>query len=92
MKLRHQLLLVSLLLLILPWSAWQYLKSFDGVLRESQAQALVDQAKLIANRIAVEPQLFKAPFSITDQKGSRSYLRLPLVLPTKKLIPYTPIY
>ena len=76
MKLRHQLLLVSLLLLILQWSAWQYLKSFDGVLRESQAQALIDQAKLIANRVAVEPQLFNAPFSVTDQQADTLYAYL----------------
>ncbi|MGH1485606.1 MAG: ATP-binding protein [Cellvibrionaceae bacterium] len=62
MKLRHQLLFISLLLLILPWSAWQYLKSFDEALRDSQSQSLIDNALLIADRLALEPQLFEKPF------------------------------
>lgn len=60
MKLRQQLLLTGLVLLLLPWGAWQYLKGFDNVLRASQGQSLMAQAQLLADRLGIAPQLLNS--------------------------------
>jgi dedicated sortase system histidine kinase len=77
LKLRYQLFLIGLLLLILPWSAWQYLKAFDSALRQSQSESLVDQAKLVAGRLAIQPELFSQPF-VSDNGSSVILYAYPL--------------
>lgn len=57
MKLRRQLILVSLLTLSLPWAGCQYLREMEGALREGQSRALLATAEAVANRIASEPLL-----------------------------------
>src|SRR5210317_1491717 len=48
MRLRRQLLLVSLLLLSLPWAGCQFIREMEGALRHGQAQSLQATARAIA--------------------------------------------
>jgi two-component system sensor histidine kinase ChvG len=59
-KLRRQLILVSLLTLSLPWAGCQYLREMEDALREGQGRALLATAEAVANRIASEPILIAA--------------------------------
>lgn len=57
MRLRRQLIVVSLLTLCLPWAGCQYLREMESALREGQSRALLATAEAVANRIASEPLL-----------------------------------
>lgn len=48
MSLRRQLLLVSLLLLSLPWAGCQFIREMEGALRQGQAQSLQATAQAVA--------------------------------------------
>ncbi len=60
LKLRYQLFAVSLLLLSLPWAGCQYIQTVDVALRDVQAQALMESAASIADRLEREAQLFES--------------------------------
>ncbi|MEJ2385110.1 MAG: ATP-binding protein [Xanthomonadales bacterium] len=53
MKLRSKLLTLSLLTLLLPWSAWKLLQEVEGFLRESQEHALRAAARTMVGVIPV---------------------------------------
>ena len=53
MKLRSKLLALSLLTLLLPWSAWKLLQEVEGFLRESQEHALFAAAQTMVGVIPV---------------------------------------
>lgn len=55
MRLRKQLLLLSLITLILPWAGCQYLSEFQHAIEQGQAQALSATAKAVAARIQSDP-------------------------------------
>ncbi len=57
MRLRTQLLLVSLLTLALPWAGCQYVREFETALRQSQQDSLADGAGAIAAVLAERPTL-----------------------------------
>ena len=57
MRLRSQLLFVSLITLALPWAGCQYAREFESALRQSQQNALADSAGAIANVVAQRPAL-----------------------------------
>ena len=48
MSLRRQLLLVSLLLLSLPWAGCQFIREMEGALRQGQEKSLQATAQAIA--------------------------------------------
>ncbi|MEM1112912.1 MAG: ATP-binding protein [Pseudomonadota bacterium] len=52
MSLRRQLLLVSLLLLTLPWAGCQFIREMEGALRQGQAQALSATARAVASGLS----------------------------------------
>ncbi|NIB42895.1 proteobacterial dedicated sortase system histidine kinase [Pseudomaricurvus alkylphenolicus] len=54
MKLRRQLLLVSLLTLSLPWAGCQYIQEMESALRQGQVEALRATAKAVADRVSSE--------------------------------------
>lgn len=58
MKLRTQLVFLSLLSLSLPWAGCQYVKEVGSTLRQGQLAALDATAKAVAARLAAEPTLF----------------------------------
>ena len=53
MKLRTKLLGLSLLTLLLPWSAWKLLQELEGFLREAQEQTLLASARTMVGAIPV---------------------------------------
>jgi len=57
MKLQRQLLLVSLLLLSLPWAGCQYVKEIESAMRFGQEQSLLGTAKSVAAVAASQPEL-----------------------------------
>ena len=58
MSLRRQLLLVSLLTLVLPWSGCQFIRETESALREGQQQMLSGTALAIADSLAQFPEEF----------------------------------
>ncbi|GAB2894385.1 ATP-binding protein [Microbulbifer echini] len=75
MKLRRQLLLVSLVALALPWAGCQYLRQVDAALAQGQLQALEATAAAIAARLASAPQLIAPdPMRHSRPPGSQLYL------------------
>ena len=59
MRLRYQLLLLSLLTLLLPWAGCQYAREMESVLREGQAQALLASASTMASFLTSRPELLR---------------------------------
>jgi dedicated sortase system histidine kinase len=57
MRLRRQLLLVSLLLLSLPWAGCQFIREMEGAMRQGQAQSLGATATAIAAVMGQQPGL-----------------------------------
>ena len=61
MTLRRQLLLVSLLLIALPWAGCQYVREMEGALQSGQAQALLATSRAVATVVAENaPLLYPA--------------------------------
>jgi dedicated sortase system histidine kinase len=56
-KLRRQLALVSVMVLVLPWALGQYLQVFDQLLREGQTRALNATALAVAARLGADTAL-----------------------------------
>ncbi len=54
MRLRRQLLIVSLFILYLPWAGCQYIREMENVLRDGQTGALKATTQAIAARLASE--------------------------------------
>lgn len=55
MSLRRQLIIVSLLLLTLPWAGCQFLREMEGALRQGHARALDATASAIAASLSDQP-------------------------------------
>jgi two-component system, OmpR family, sensor histidine kinase ChvG len=56
-NLRRQLILVSLLLLSLPWAGCQFIREMEGALRQGQAQGLQATAEAVAAVVGQQRQL-----------------------------------
>ncbi len=59
MRLRRQLILVSLLTLSLPWAGCQYIQEMEAALRHGQILALDATAQAVAQRVSSEPGLLE---------------------------------
>ena len=57
MNLRRQLLLVSLLLLSLPWAGCQFIREMEGAMRKGQEQSLQATAQAIATVLGTQENL-----------------------------------
>lgn len=68
MTLRRQLLLVSLLLLSLPWTGCQFIREMEGALRTGQAQSLQATASAVAAVLGQQPDLLY-PFAGRREAG-----------------------
>ena len=55
MNLRRQLLLVSLLILVLPWAGCQFIRETESALREGQQRFLANMARAIADSLSQFP-------------------------------------
>jgi dedicated sortase system histidine kinase len=84
--LRRQLLLVSLLLLSLPWAGCQFIREMEGALRQGQEQALLATATAVAATLGTRPGLIyphKDRLDGLDDSGLELYaspLDQPLIL------------
>ncbi|ROS01883.1 dedicated sortase system histidine kinase [Sinobacterium caligoides] len=58
MRLRHQLLIVSLLVLTLPWAAGQFIRELELALQQGQQQTLDASLNAISAVILDQPELF----------------------------------
>lgn len=61
MSLRLQLLLISLLVLVLPWAAHRYVQEMEGALRQGQQQALLATGRAVAQALAGHPVFAAQP-------------------------------
>lgn len=68
MKLRTQLLLLSLLTLVLPWAGCQYVQEMEEVLRTGHEQALLANAKSVARTLRNRPVLLYRDASLFDRQ------------------------
>lgn len=66
MTLRQQLLILSLLILSLPWAGCQYVREMERVMLEGQERELLASARAVALRLSQEPGLFAG----ADEKTS----------------------
>ena len=51
MRLRNQLLALSVLTLLLPWAGWQLVQELENFLREGEEAALLASARTIARTV-----------------------------------------
>lgn len=72
LKLRTKLLLVSLVLLLIPWLGVRYIQAVEGLLQQQQAQTMATIAKASAVLVAQYPELLAERLSILNQKNIRS--------------------
>ena len=56
MRLRNQLLALSLLTLLLPWSGWKLVQELENFLREAEENALLASAKTVSQALLPEYQ------------------------------------
>ena len=54
MRLRNQLLALSLLTLLLPLSGWKLVQELENFLREAEGNTLVESARMVARALPVE--------------------------------------
>ena len=86
MTLRRQLLVVSLLLLSLPWAGCQFIREMEGALRQGQEQSLRATAGAVAAILGEQPGLiypYKDRLDGLDDSGLEIYaspLDQPLIL------------
>ena len=67
MNLRRQLLLVSLLLLALPWAGCQYVREMEGALQSGQVRALQATARAVATVTSDQfDAIYPQPQRLTD--------------------------
>ena len=74
MNLRRQLLLVSLLTLILPWSGCQFIRETESALREGQQEMLGGTAQAIADSLSQFPADFLAAGSDGIYRDQQIYV------------------
>lgn len=78
MRLRNQLLALSVLTLLLPWAGWQLVQELENFLREGEEAALLVAAKTIASTV---PEQYRAElrFSRGQFLPLRQFVTLPLL-------------
>lgn len=72
MPLRIQLLLVSLLVLVLPWAGCQYVREMESALRQGQEDALLGSARAIASVLDNRPALLDRAPGLSDATGEHT--------------------
>jgi two-component system sensor histidine kinase ChvG len=72
MNLRRQLLLVSLLLLSLPWAGCQFVQEMEGALQHGQEQALLATSRAVATVLKDKPHLLYSQLSRSQETADSS--------------------
>ena len=70
MRLRNQLLALSVLTLVLPWSGWRLVQELENFLREGEETALLESAQTMAKSM---PQAFRS--ALVSSRGQMLPLR-----------------
>lgn len=70
LKLRTKLLLVSLVLLLIPWLGVRYIQAVEDLLQQQQAQTMVTIAKASAALVAQHPDLLAERLAVLNQQNS----------------------
>ncbi|MCX2972713.1 hypothetical protein EYC87_03815 [Halieaceae bacterium IMCC8485] len=84
-SLRRQLILVSLLLLSLPWAGCQFIREMEGALRQGQEQGLRATAEAVAAVVGAEQKtLYPDPARITSPADTRPPV---YALPSAQYVP-----
>ncbi|TNF33107.1 MAG: hypothetical protein EP312_10185, partial [Gammaproteobacteria bacterium] len=84
MKLHHQLLAVSALLLSLPWVAYQTVREMESALRAGQAQALSATAEAVAASLSVDAsRLYPYPNRLDEPQDAQQQL---VFLPAREAV------
>ena len=73
MTLKRQLLLVSLLALMLPWSGCEFIRETESALRSGQQQMLAGTARALANSMAQYAEEYPDPI-LDDLPGEQLFL------------------
>ena len=73
MTLKRQLLLVSLLALMLPWSGCEFIRETESALRNGQQQMLAGTARALANSMAQYAEEYPDPV-LDGQPGEQLFL------------------
>jgi len=73
MTLKRQLLLVSLLALMLPWSGCEFIRETESALRNGQQQMLAGTARALANSMAQYAEEYPDPI-LDGQPGEQLFL------------------
>jgi hypothetical protein len=61
LSLRTKLALVAMVLLVLPWAGYEYVREMERFLLEGQEQALLGAARAVATALHDRPGLMRAP-------------------------------
>ena len=61
LSIRAKMLLMSCVLLAIPWIGFHYAAEIEGILRENQEQAVLNTARAIATALNDRPSLFQSP-------------------------------
>lgn len=72
LKIRSKLLLVSLVLLFIPWLGVRYIQAVEGLLQQQQAQAMAMIAKASAALVAQYPHLLTERLVVLNDKNKRA--------------------
>lgn len=72
MNLRRQLMLVSLLLLSLPWAGCQFVREMEGALRHGQEQSLQATTQAIAAVLNNQPEMIYANLDRLSAPGNKA--------------------
>lgn len=70
MKLRKQLLFVSLITLTLPWVGCQYIGEMEQTLRQSQSDTLMAMAKAVSARLGSDPAILAELANLNPPPGT----------------------
>lgn len=77
MRLRHQLFLISLLTLLIPWAGYLFIQELEQTLRQNQLTNLSQHAKLITEQLEKKPVSLPSP----SKKGYRPVYAFKLPAP-----------
>ena len=79
LSIRSKMLLMSCVLLAIPWIGFRYAAELEAILRENQEQAVLNTARAMATALNDRPSLFQTPprEPDTDASISLTIYRLP---------------
>ncbi len=59
LTIRSKLVLVTLVLLVIPWVGYRYVRTMESMLRDNQVQTVVATARAVATALQDRPRLLE---------------------------------